>query len=316
MSSVQLLTDPTFQTVFFGTASIGAVSGALGCFAYLRKQSLVGDVISHSSLFGIMLFFLASYVVTGSGSKSMWVLIPGAIAAGFVSLWAVRWLVRRVGVREDSGLGVMLALFFGSGIFMLRWVQKQQPAIPGNRGLDDYIFGMAAAMTRADLVMIGLVGATSILLMLLCWKELKAYSFDPVFSQAAGFRSRVMDALLIVLLVNGIVIGIQCIGVVMMIAMLVTPAAAARQWTRSLGGMVSLSALIGGICGAVGTAISASLTNVPTGPVIVLCGIVVFVVSILLSPQRGVIAGRRIATGAPVLVPRGEYFVKGEGNPR
>ena len=107
---LDLLSDHTFRTVLIGTMSIGAVSGAIGCFAYLRRQSLVGDVVSHSSLLGVMLFFLASYWLTGEGSKSLFVLIPGAMVAGIVALWLTRFIVSNTSVRDDSGLGVMLAL--------------------------------------------------------------------------------------------------------------------------------------------------------------------------------------------------------------
>ena len=131
----ELLGDPTFRTVLLGTMGIGAVSGSVGCFAYLRRQSLVGDVVAHSSLLGIMVFFLISYWLTGEGSKSLFVLIPGAMLAGILALALSQWIVDRTSVREDSGLGVMLAIFFGTGILLLRWVQKTNPPIPGRRGL-------------------------------------------------------------------------------------------------------------------------------------------------------------------------------------
>ncbi len=284
-----LLSDHTFRTVLIGTMSIGAVSGAIGCFAYLRRQSLVGDVVSHSSLLGVMLFFLASYWLTGEGSKSLFVLIPGAMVAGIAALWLTRFIVSNTSVRDDSGLGVMLAIFFGTGILLLRWVQKTTPPIPGRRGLQDYLFGMAASMTQSDLVMIGIIGVASIAVMLLFWKELKVFTFDPQLAQSLGFRTKLLDVLLIAILVNGIVIGIQCIGVVLMIAMLVAPAAAARQWTRTLGPMVALAAVIGAFCGAVGSVVSAELSNIPTGPVIVLTGVFIFLVSLLFSPSRGVL---------------------------
>ena len=286
---LDLLSDHTFRTVLIGTMSIGAVSGAIGCFAYLRRQSLVGDVVSHSSLLGVMLFFLASYWLTGEGSKSLFVLIPGAMVAGIVALWLTRFIVSNTSVRDDSGLGVMLAIFFGTGILLLRWVQKTTPPIPGRRGLQDYLFGMAASMTQSDLLMIGIIGVASIAVMLLFWKELKVFTFDPQLAQSLGFRAKLLDVLLIAILVNGIVIGIQCIGVVLMIAMLVAPAAAARQWTRTLGPMVALAAVIGAFCGAVGSVASAELSNIPTGPVIVLTGVFIFLVSLLFSPSRGVL---------------------------
>lgn len=290
MNLIELFTDHTFRTVLFGTMAIGAVSGAIGCFAYLRRQSLVGDVVSHSSLLGIMLMFMTSYWLTGQGSKSLWILVPGAIIAGVAALWLTQTIVKNTGVREDSGLGTMLAIFFGTGVLLLRWVQDSNPPIPGRRGLGDYLFGMAASMTQNDLYLIGFIGLGSIIVMMLFWKELKAVAFDPLFAQGLGFRTQLLDLLLIAILVNGIVIGIQCIGVVLMIAMLVTPAATARLWTQSLGSMVGLAAMIGAFCAAVGTIVSAEVSNMPTGPVIVVAGVVIFLISILVAPNRGVIS--------------------------
>ena len=286
---LELFADHTFQTVLIGTMLIGAVSGAIGCLAYLRRQSLVGDVISHSSLLGIMVFFLLSYWFTGQGSKSLMLLIPGATLSGILALLLTRLIVDKTSVRDDSGLGVMLAVFFGSGILLLRSVQKMNPPIPGRRGLEDYLFGMAASMTHSDLIMIGIVGGLSLTVLMLFWKELKVFSFDPLFTQGLGYRTKALDLLLIAIMVCAVVIGIQCIGVILMIAMLVTPAAAARQWTTTLGGMVTLAATIGAGCGAIGCSVSAIMTGLPTGPVVVLCGSIVFLLSILLSPSRGLL---------------------------
>ena len=286
---LELLTDHTFRTVFLGTASIGAVSGAVGCFAYLRRQSLIGDVVAHSSLLGIMLFFLISYLITGEGNKSLLVLIPGALVAGTAALLLTRWIIQETRLKPDSGLGVMLAIFFGSGILLLRWVQRATPNIPGKRGLENYLFGMAAAMTESDLWMIGILGAATILLMLLVWKEFKVFTFDPVFAQSLGLSTSWLDTLLLMMMVIGIVIGIQSVGVVLMIALLVTPASSARQWTGSLGAMVGLAAIFGAFCGGAGSLISFNWPNMPTGPVIVLVATIVFLVSLIFAPRRGLV---------------------------
>jgi manganese/zinc/iron transport system permease protein len=286
---IDLFSDYTFRTVFLGTLMIGGVSGALGCFAYLRRQSLIGDVVSHSSLFGIMVFFLVSYAITGEGTKSLVVLIPGAIASGIAALLLTRTIFQRTRLKEDSSLGVMLAIFFGAGIFLLRWVQRTSPSIPGKRGLEDYLFGMAAAMTRDDLWMIGFLGVSAILVMLMFWKQFKVFTFDPLFSHSLGYRTVLLDNLLIAILVVGIVIGIQSVGVVLMIALLIAPASAARQWTGGLGSMVALAAVIGMMSGAAGSYVSAVYSHVPTGPVIVLFSTSIFFFSLLFAPHRGLL---------------------------
>lgn len=285
-----LFANYTFRTVLMGSVGIGAVSGAFGCFSYLRRQSLVGDVVSHSSLLGIVLVFLLSYWVTGEGSKSLYVLLPGALLAGVAALLLTRWIVDRTPVREDSGLGTMLAIFFGGGVLLLRAVQSSSRVIPGRGGLQDFLFGMAASMTRDDLIMIAVIGSLSLAAMWFHWRQLKVFTFDPLFAHCVGFNTRFLNVLLIMLMVNAIVIGIQCVGVILMIALLVAPAAAARQWTGSLGGMVALSACFGGIAGATGSIVSTLVSKMPTGPVIVLAGVAIFVFSILFAPRRGVVA--------------------------
>ena len=286
-----LFEDYTFRVVLFGTSIIGACSGGVGCFAYLRKQSLIGDVISHSSLLGIMVLFLLSYLLTGTGSKSLWILMPGALLAGTSALLLTRLLFNHTKLKSDTSLGVMLAIFFGSGVMLLRWVQRaSDPVIPGRRGLNDYLFGMAAAMTTDDLWMIGSLAITATLTLMLCWKEFKIYVFDSTFTHSIGYRTTLIDNLLLITLVIAIVIGIQAVGVVLMIALLITPASTARQWTKSLGSMVILSAMIGVFSCAVGCTISANYANMPTGPVIVLVATAIFLFSLLFAPQRGIIA--------------------------
>ncbi len=297
--------DSTLITVAAGAALIGAVSGGLGSFAYLRRQGLVGDIVSHSSLVGIVAAFLASYWITGTGSKSLLVLIPGAIVAGVGALILSRAIQARTTIKEDTSLGVMLAIFFGSGLFLLRWVQRQSPSIRGHTGLEDYIFGMAAAMTRSDLWMIVGLGAVSAFVLYLFWKEFQLFTFDPEFAASLGLRTTLIDTLMLTLLVLGIVIGIQSVGVVLMISLLVTPASAARQWTKRLGSMVALSAAFGAASGLLGALISASELRVPTGPVVVLIATAIFLISILFAPGRGVIARARTRRIAAASVPAG-----------
>ncbi len=293
MSAPWVDLDPTLVVVAAGTTTVGAVSGALGCFAYLRRQGLVGDVVSHSALLGVVVAFVLSHAITGSASRSLMVLVPGALIAGTAALMLARSVSTRTRLNEDASLGVMLSIFFGGGLFLLRWVQRQSPPIPGHTGLEDYLFGMAAAMTRADLWMIFALGGCAVVVLFLAWKELKVFTFDPDFSRSLGLPSRVLDTLMMALLVAGVVIGIQTVGVILMIALLVTPAAAARQWTSRLSTMALLAAVFGAASGAGGALLSASEAGLPTGPVVVLLATAIFALSLLLAPQRGVIARAR-----------------------
>lgn len=290
---IEFWTDYTVRVVVFGSTLIGAVSGALGCYAYLRRQSLIGDVVAHSSLLGIVGAFWAVFLLTGTGNKSLWIIIPGAIIAGIAALLLTRAVTTHTRIKEDAGLGVMLAIFFGTGMMLLRWLQRAQPPIPGRSGLDDYLFGMSAAMTSQDLWMIGILGTSAVVTMMLFWSRLKILTFDSEYAAGIGLPARRLELLMLGLLVVGIVIGLQIAGVVLMISLLVAPAAAARQWTKHLGPMVGLAATIGALCSAGGALLSAVYSRLPTGPVIVVLVTLAFVASIVFAPGRGLMFRRR-----------------------
>ena len=186
----------------------------------------------------------------------------------------------------------MLAIFFGTGMTVLSWVQRST-RIPGRSGLDEYLFGMAAAMTTDDLRSVLTLGTVAITVMILAWNRLKLLTFDADYAAGLGLNASRHELLLLALLVTGIVIGLQIVGVVLMITLLVAPAAAARQWTTHLGPMVTVAGFIGGISSAVGAFISASGRHLPTGPIIVALLTMVFIASLFLAPRRGLLFRRR-----------------------
>lgn len=275
----QLFTDYTLRTVALGSATLGIVSGALGSYALLRRQSLLGDAISHAALPGIALAFLLT------GSKLPWVLILGAAAAGWLATILVMTVTQTTRIKYDSALGITLSVFFGFGLVLLTFIQKRPDATQA--GLDRFLFGQAAALVARDVWTMGLLGAAALLLTALFRKEFKLLAFDPEFGKTLGFPMRGLDVLLTTLLVVAIVIGLQTVGVVLMSAMIIAPAAAARQWTDRLGLMVALSALFGALAGVSGAVLSSSAANLPTGPMIVLCVSAIVIVSLFFAPNRG-----------------------------
>ncbi|QXD14444.1 metal ABC transporter permease [Rhodocaloribacter litoris] len=279
---MELLTDYTLRTVVLGAVTLGIVSGALGTFAVLRQQSLLGDAISHAALPGIALAFLLT------GSKLPLVLMLGAAAAGWLATLLVMAVTRTTRVKYDSALGLMLSVFFGFGLVLLTFIQRRPDA--NQAGLDTFLFGQAAALVTRDVLTMGVLGTVALVLMLLFWKEFKLLAFDPAFGHTLGLRMGPLDVLLTSLLVVAIVIGLQAVGVVLMSAMLIAPAASARQWTDRLGLMVALSALFGALAGTGGALLSSTAANLPTGPMIVLCAGVLVVVSLLFAPNRGLLA--------------------------
>jgi manganese/zinc/iron transport system permease protein len=281
---LELFTDYTLRTVLLGAILLGVVSGSLGVFAVLRRQALLGDAISHAALPGIAL----AYIVTGE--KGSLALTVGAALAGFAATLLVLAIVRTTRVKDDASLGLVLSVFFGVGLVLLTWLQSRPDA--AQAGLDTYLFGQAAALVERDLVVMALLGGGALLVALLFWKELKLLCFDPDFGSTLGLRMRALEVLVTALLVVAIAIGLQLVGVVLMSAMVVAPAAAARQWTDSLGVMTLVAAGIGAAGGAAGALVSAQAARMPTGPTIVLALTLLVVLSLLFAPHRGLVWAR------------------------
>ena len=275
--------DYTLRTVALGAAVLGLSSGALGSFAVLRGQSLLGDAISHAALPGVALAFLLT------GSKAPLVLVVGAGLAGWVGTLAVMAVVERSRVPYDAALGIVLSVFFGLGMVLLTFIQSRPDA--SQAGLDTFLFGQAAALVGRDVATMAALGAVALAAVAVFWKEFKLLLFDPDFAAVQGFPARALDVGLTTLLVVAIVIGLQTVGVVLMSALIVAPAAAARQWTDSLWGVVALAGTFGALSGAGGAVISSAGLGIPTGPTIVLVATAVVAVSLALAPRRGLVAG-------------------------
>src|SRR5262245_32511672 len=189
----------TFAVVVLGSGTLGLVSGALGTFAALRRQSLLGDAISHAALPGIALAFLLTH------SKAPLVLVCGAAAAGWLGTLVVMAVVRGTRLKEDSALGLVLSVFFGLGLVLLTFIQRKVPDA-AQAGLDRFLFGQAAALLERDVVTMAVLGALALGAVALLWKEFKLLAFDPDFGASLGFPVRLLDVLLTTLLVVAIVI--------------------------------------------------------------------------------------------------------------
>jgi manganese/zinc/iron transport system permease protein len=278
---VDLVSNYTLRSIALGAATLGMVSGILGCFAVLRRQALLGDAMSHAALPGVVLAFMLT------GSRSPLILVLGAAIAGWLGALAVLTIVRLSRLKEDSAFGIVLSVFFAFGMVLLTILQRSGQG--GQAGLDKYLFGQAAALVTSDVITIAVLGTIVLALLVLFWKEFKLLSFDPDYAASLGYPARALDILLTSLIVMAIVIGLQLVGVVLMSAMLVAPAVAARQWTNRLSTMALLAGGFGALAGVVGAVISASGRGLSTGPVIVVCISLVVLVSLLIAPGRGLL---------------------------
>ncbi|MCC5894208.1 MAG: metal ABC transporter permease [Alkalibacterium sp.] len=277
-----LLNDYTFQIVALGTGFLGLLSGVVGTYATLRKESLLGDALSHAALPGIGIGFILIQ------RKELSVLLLGALVSGLIATVIIQTMSKKTVVKLDSALSLILSSFFGLGLVILTSIQNNPNA--QQAGLSNFIFGQASAMLLSDVQLIGVVGVVLLALVGLFWKEFKVFTFDPMFGQTLGFSGKIIESLMSTMIVVTIILGLESVGVILISALLIGPSVAARQWTDRLSIVIVLAAVVGFVSGVTGTFISSMGARIPTGPsiVVVVSSFVFF--SLFFSPKRGIIA--------------------------
>lgn len=269
--------------VLIGVSLLGASAGMVGSFAVLRKRALTGDALSHAALPGLCIAFLILR------ERNLTAMLLGALASGVAGITVISALGRWTRVRDDAAIGTVLTVFFGLGIVLSKIIQNME-SIGSKAGLNSYIFGKTAGMTRGDVYSILAASILCLIAVLILYKEFKAVSFDAGFARSLGWPVYSIDLLLMSLVAAAVVIGLPNVGVVLISALLIIPGAAARFWTDRLGTLLALAGAFGFGIGLAGTILSASFEHLPAGPIIVLSGTALFLVSMLLGHKRGAIA--------------------------
>lgn len=283
---VILMGDYNTRVVVIGTTLLGLAAGTVGSFTLLRKRALMGDALSHATLPGIGLaFMLASGL--GYDGKSLPFLLVGAAITGVLGMGSILLIRNLTRLKEDAALGIVLSVFFGGGVSLLAVVQ--QMAAGHAAGLEGFIYGKTASMVASDAWLIGCAGGGSAVLTLLLFKELKLLCFDEGFAGSRGFPVVLLDLVLMGVVVIVTIIGLQAVGLILMIALLVIPAAAARFWTERMTRMTAVAAGIGAVSCMIGSAMSAVFPRLPSGAMIVLVSALIFLVSMVVGPRRGVL---------------------------
>jgi manganese/zinc/iron transport system permease protein len=287
LERVILLRDPNTRVVLLGTALLGGMAGVVGVFMLLRRRSLVGDVVGHAALPGIAGGFLVAEILHPGAGKSLPILLTGAFATGLCGALCVMLIDRYSRVKSDAALAVVLSAFYGAGAVLLSIVQRTSSGAAA--GLSTYLSGKTASLLAADVWVFA--GATAVILAvtLLLFKELTLLCFDTEFAAASGWPVLLLDALLITLVAAVTIIGMQSVGLLLVVATLITPAAAARFWTDDIRRLALIAGALGAGSAVIGIIISAMFPRVAAGATIVLVAGVLFVISLLLGRRRGVL---------------------------
>ena len=276
-----ILQSYTTQMVLLGTALLGLASGIAGTFAVLRKESLIGDGLSHAALPGVVIAFLLT------GIKDIEVLIAGAALSSIAAAWLITITVENSKIKFDGALATILSAFFGLGMVLLTYLQSLNNA--GQAGLSKFIFGQAATILARDVYITSAAALIIIVLTALFWKELKLISFDVEYAKTLQIPVTFTLILYRSLLIMTIIIGIQSVGAILISSLLIAPAVGARQWTNKLGTMCILAGFFGMVSAIGGTIWSTSVQKLPTGPAIIVILSVIVLLSLIFAPNRGIL---------------------------
>jgi manganese/zinc/iron transport system permease protein len=283
--TLQLGYNATLVTL--GAMMLGVGAGATGTYLYLGKRALVSDAISHATLPGVVLGFMVMVAMGGAGRFLPGLMLGAALSAG-LGLLAVTWLTTRTRLHEDAAIGAVLSVFFGFGIVLLTVVQVMDAG--RQAGLETFLLGATAGMLRDEAVTIAAGGAVVLALVRLLHRPMILVAFDPEYAVGQGMRLAHVDLAMMGLALAITVTGLKVVGLVLIVALLIIPPVAARFWSERAGHVVMIAGIIGGVAGYLGAAVSATAPDLPTGPLIVLAAFVLFVLSLLMAPGRGVLA--------------------------
>jgi len=288
-----LLDALTFQAgynaalVVLGAGLLGIAAGSGGTFLFLRKRALISDAVAHSTLPGVGLAFIVMVMLGGEGRSLPGLLLGSALSAG-IGLLAVEWITSRTRLAEDTAIGAVLSVFFGFGVVFLTIIQTMSSGYQA--GLEGFLLGSTAGMLFNDAVVIAIGGGLAVAFVVLLRRPMTLVSFNPEFAAASGVDVRRTDLAMMGLVMAVTVIGLKLVGLILVVALLIIPPVTARLWTERTERVILAAGIIGGFSGYVGAALSASAPHLPTGPIIVLVGFALFVLSLLFAPARGVLA--------------------------
>lgn len=283
---VVTLQDYNTRVVIIGATLLGLAAGLVGTFLLLRKRALLSDTISHATLPGIALAFIIMSSLFGAG-KNLIGLIIGAAVFSAIGTSAVMFIQKYTRLKDDAVLGIVLSVFFGLGIALLGVATRMST---GNAaGLSTFIYGKTASMLFFDAMLIAVAALAAMVLCVLFFKEFALICFDADYGAAQGWPVIRLDLLMMTLVVVVTVIGLQAVGLILVVALLIIPAAAARFWTFSLSRMLVLSGFFGALSGMLGAGLSALMANLPAGAVIVLTASALFLFSMTFGSARGLL---------------------------
>lgn len=297
---LSFFTDPVLRAPTIGCMLMGLAAGIVGVVVFLRKESLLGEALSHAAFPGAILGALIGNFLGAGEDISALTTLSGAAVTAFLSIYFIQWLETRLRIPSDAALCFTLAATFGVGVTLASHMQFTYPAL--YRNILSLLYGQAATMTDFHIIVYGILATAMIIAAFLFRKEILITSFDRTYSSSLNLPVKRIEGIFFGLAALAVIIGIRSVGVVLMSAMLIAPPAAARQFSNRLSTLFILSGGFGILAGYLGNVFSVIATqefsaaypsarlSLPTGPVIVTIGAIACLAALMLAPERGLVS--------------------------
>lgn len=273
--------DQNALWVLFGSILLGMSASVIGTFAFLRKKSLIGDALAHAALPGVMMAFILFH------SRDPLVMFLGAVCSSFLGFFLIDWLPKHTKIKPDAALAITLSFFFALGLMLLSHIQGLP--VENKSGLDNILFGQAAAMTSHDIELLAYVTIITLIVVALLFEKFRLITFNRTFALTLGVKVHYYELTLALLIVMSVVVGLQLVGVVLMAAVLLAPIAAARFWSQQLYILLIIASFLGALSAVISTQISYLAPAMPTGPWMVVTLALLFIISLFFGPQKGLL---------------------------
>lgn len=273
---IELLLEPLqygfMQRSLLVAIVVGVLCAVVGSYLLVRRMSLLGDAISHSLLPGLAIAFILGINI-----------YVGAFVAGVISAIIIGWIHTRSPIKEDAAMGIVFSAFFAFGITLITLVQKDNKI-----DLNHFLFGNILGVTSSEVRDTAIIATLVLLTVVLLYKELLFYCFDPLGAQASGLPINGFNAGLMILVALTVVASMKAVGVILVLALLITPAAAAYLLVPRLHQVMLVGAGIGIVSSISGMYLS-YYYNLPSGPAIVMVVSLLFFLALLFSPSHGLL---------------------------
>ncbi len=278
-SLFEILSEVWAIRAIIASSMVGLMCGVLGCFIVLRNMSLVGDALAHAILPGVVIAFL----LVGYSALAFF---AGAVVAGLVTAFLITWIQQQVKTKNDAAVGIVFTSMFSLGVILISRIARNDGV---HLDLKDFLFGYALGVSDTDLMLTGLVMFYVLLSVAVFYRYLFASTFQDVVAQTMGIPVKLLHYFLMLLLSFAVVASLQTVGVILVVAMLITPAATALLLSQRLSRVLWIAGLIGMLSAIFGMVVAVWL-NTPPGPAMALVATFFYLITVVFAPRRGLVA--------------------------